>query len=187
MVHEGVQQVFHMVLLKKHKTAFARQVSEGVEIEWCEADLVLNQKGEWNSAPIPKMAVEVRDKVRLAESKRGRSNGVADLRPPKRLRAEPVPEPATASEVKAETCKGDQGGLGGGERSYHAPPLTSQPPPPSPNPPTNLPTKSLEMPEIGDYHNSRLQQQATKLDRGRKVKRETERMRARGLGSELID
>ena len=74
MVHGGVQKEFHMVLLRRHKNDFARQVSEGVAIEWCEADLVLNQKGEWNSAPIPKMAVEIRDRVKLSEeTKTGRT------------------------------------------------------------------------------------------------------------------
>ena len=40
-VHGGNHQDFHMVLIRRHKSAFARQVSEGVEIEWCEADLIL--------------------------------------------------------------------------------------------------------------------------------------------------
>ena len=53
--HNGTMQVFHMNLLAKPKTAFERQVSEGIQIEACSADLVLNRKTEWNRAPLPKL------------------------------------------------------------------------------------------------------------------------------------
>ena len=68
--HSGNIQIFHMNLLKKHKSAFERQVSEGVAIELCSADLVLNRKTEWNRAPLPKMAVEVRDSVKLGDDEK---------------------------------------------------------------------------------------------------------------------
>ena len=42
--HAGEYQVFQMSLLRKHRSAFTRQISEGVKIQWSEAELVLNKE-----------------------------------------------------------------------------------------------------------------------------------------------
>ena len=97
--HSGEIQVFHMNLLRKHKLAFTRQVSEGIEIERCKSDLILNRKGEWNGSCLPRMAVEVKEKVELKELgdkepgkrkatvKGGGEGGTRDQNPKKKTKA----------------------------------------------------------------------------------------------------
>ena len=67
LAHGGEDQTFHMNILRKHQTAFERQVSEGIAIEMCKADLILNLKSEWNRAALPKMAIEVTNTIKLRE------------------------------------------------------------------------------------------------------------------------
>ena len=56
-----------MKIEKVHRTPLVRQVSEGVEIARCKADVVMNSKGEWNGSKLPRMVIERGDKVELDE------------------------------------------------------------------------------------------------------------------------
>ena len=63
--HEGEVRTssFKMKLIKKNKSALQRQIREALEIEGSGAEVVLNMKGEWNGSRIPRIRVEVGDKI----------------------------------------------------------------------------------------------------------------------------
>ena len=52
-----------MSLIKRHQTAFQRQVHESVQITSGSRDMNLNSKAEWNGQSIPRLTIEVKDKV----------------------------------------------------------------------------------------------------------------------------
>ena len=54
--HGGQKKIewFCMKVEKIHRTPLVRQVSEGVEIARCQADIVMNSKGEWNGSKLPR-------------------------------------------------------------------------------------------------------------------------------------
>ena len=56
-----------MTLVKKHQTALQRQIHEALNIEGSRADIVLNKKCEWNGSRIPRLRVEVGDKLNEEE------------------------------------------------------------------------------------------------------------------------
>ena len=61
--HNGEKQVFTMALIRKHLTAFSRQMDEEVLINEGERDVCLNSKSEWNGVKIPRLVTKVRNKV----------------------------------------------------------------------------------------------------------------------------
>ena len=65
--HNGVKRIewYRMKVEKVHRTPLVRQISEGVEISRCDADIVMNSKGEWNGSRLPRMVIERGDKVEL--------------------------------------------------------------------------------------------------------------------------
>ena len=65
--HEGEVQGFQMKLLQRHKTAFDRQISESVAISNGKRDQILNSKSEWMGEALPRLAIEVRNKVRQVD------------------------------------------------------------------------------------------------------------------------
>ena len=62
-MHLGVEQTFTIKLLKKHKSAFERQVHESVLITFGKVDFILNSKREWSGKSLPRLTLEVQDKV----------------------------------------------------------------------------------------------------------------------------
>ena len=50
--HNGLKVKFKMICLKSFKTAFMRQVNEGVRIACCEADICMNSKAEFHQPSI---------------------------------------------------------------------------------------------------------------------------------------
>ena len=52
-----------MKVVRSHMTPLARQIHESVEIEWSQAKIILNSKGEWNGSRIPRVRVEVGEKL----------------------------------------------------------------------------------------------------------------------------
>ena len=50
--HSGVKVAFKMICLKSFKTAFIRQVNEGVRIAYCNADICMNSKAEFHQPSI---------------------------------------------------------------------------------------------------------------------------------------
>ena len=58
---------FNMKVLRRFKTPLARQISEAVLIESSRADQVLNSKGEWGGSRLPRLTVEVGDRVSQVE------------------------------------------------------------------------------------------------------------------------
>ena len=65
--HGGQKKIewFCMKVEKIHRTPLVRQVSEGVEIARCQADIVMNSKGEWNGSKLPRMVIDRGEKVEL--------------------------------------------------------------------------------------------------------------------------
>ena len=51
-----------MKLERSFKKPLERQVREGVELEMCTADIVMNSKAEWNGSRIPRIIIEEREK-----------------------------------------------------------------------------------------------------------------------------
>ena len=66
-MHDGKIQEFQMRLLSKHKTAFSRQIAETVNISHGNRDNILNSKSEWMGSSIPRLTVEIRDKVQQVD------------------------------------------------------------------------------------------------------------------------
>ena len=68
--HAGVKnpEWFDMKVQKTHRTPLCRQIAEGVEINLCQADVILNSKGEWNGSRLPRMLVERGEQVELDEN-----------------------------------------------------------------------------------------------------------------------
>ena len=56
---------YKMKVEKVHRTPLVRQVAEGVEIATCDADVIMNSKGEWNGSKLPRMVIERGDKHEL--------------------------------------------------------------------------------------------------------------------------
>ena len=54
---------FTMQVLSVHKTALHRQVTEAVLIERTKASVIMNSKGEWNGSKLPRVILEVGNKV----------------------------------------------------------------------------------------------------------------------------
>jgi hypothetical protein len=72
--HEGETQAFSMEVLRKFKGSLARQVSEAVEIMSSKADCLMNSKGEYGGVRLPRIVIEMGDKVREDEWPGGREN-----------------------------------------------------------------------------------------------------------------
>ena len=120
-LHSGEEQQFKLSLLAKHQTAFERQIAESVHITHGKRDITLNSKAEWMGSSIPRLTIEVKDRVmqvdhdgsklepRPASTKRGLKDG-----------GHQVKKRTTTLLHGLTTCKGDQGGLVDRE-SQHAP------------------------------------------------------------------
>ena len=63
MEHPDEDIVFRMKVLKKHKSAFERQVTEAVLIEMEDDGLLLNSKGGFNRCALPRIQVVVGEKL----------------------------------------------------------------------------------------------------------------------------
>ena len=63
-----------MEILKSFRKPLERMIAESVEIEKGSADVVMNSKGEWGGSRIPRITIEVGEKV-LTEDFRGRKQG----------------------------------------------------------------------------------------------------------------
>ena len=116
--HGGKEQVFKMKLLSTHTTAFDRQMSEAVNITYGERDIILNSKSEWMGSSLPRLTVEVKDKVKIVDhdgtkmqppvtnSKRTRGEVGPALMPPKPTkgpRKPPLPPPALYPRTQIHT------------------------------------------------------------------------------------
>merc|ERR1712208_107992 len=68
--HEGKvdRYWYKMTMVKKHDTALQRQIREALDIEGSRADVVLNEKGEWNGSRIPHLRVEVGNTIEEEEN-----------------------------------------------------------------------------------------------------------------------
>ena len=53
--HGGLKVKFKMICLKSFKTAFLRQINEGVRIACCEADMCMNSKSEFHQPSIVRL------------------------------------------------------------------------------------------------------------------------------------
>ena len=65
--HHGVHSSYSMKVLRKHKAPLARQVQEATEIDHSNAQIILNSKGEFNGARIPRITLEMGGKVRYSD------------------------------------------------------------------------------------------------------------------------
>ena len=54
---------FKMKMEMKHRSALQRQIREALDIEGSSAEIILNKKGEWNGSRIPRIKIEVADKL----------------------------------------------------------------------------------------------------------------------------
>ena len=65
--HQGVIPKYEMQVQKKYRMPMGRQIGEGVMIEMSVAEVIMNSKGEWNGSRIPRLVVEVGEKVLTAD------------------------------------------------------------------------------------------------------------------------
>ena len=61
--HGGVLGPYSMKVIRKHKAPLARQLHESTEIEMSTASIIMNSKGEYNGARVPRITLEVGNKV----------------------------------------------------------------------------------------------------------------------------
>ena len=54
---------FRMTVLKSHRRALQRQISEAVQIQLCKSKYIMNSKSEWNGTRLPRVIVEVGGKA----------------------------------------------------------------------------------------------------------------------------
>ena len=52
-----------MALVKCFKTALQRQIYEAVKINQLKCDFTMNSRSEWNHQPIPRIKIQVREKI----------------------------------------------------------------------------------------------------------------------------
>ena len=84
--HNGEESEFKIELIKTHKSAFNRQISEGVWIEQNKSKFPMNRKGEFNGHRIPKLATEVNGYI--DGLKRTNSDRITPEKPIKRPKIE---------------------------------------------------------------------------------------------------
>ena len=63
-MHNNEKQTFTMTMLRRHNTAFSRQVEEAVVIANGKRDNILNSKKEFMGESIPRLQVEVKNRVK---------------------------------------------------------------------------------------------------------------------------
>ena len=63
--HQGTleREDLQLRVVEQHRSPLTRQIHEGVELECNKADVVMNSKTEWNHSKIPRIMIEVGDKV----------------------------------------------------------------------------------------------------------------------------
>ena len=61
--HGGQEVKFKMRVVRGHKTPLTRQIQESVEIESSSANIVMNSKCEYNGSRIPRIVIEVGDRL----------------------------------------------------------------------------------------------------------------------------
>ena len=62
-MHKGEKQKFQLRLMSRHLTPFDRLIAESVNITHGQGDNCLNSKAEWMGESIPRLAIEVKDRV----------------------------------------------------------------------------------------------------------------------------
>ena len=65
--HLGVKGGYSMRVLRRHKAPLSRQLHEATEIELSKDKIIMNSKGEYNCARLPRITVEVGKKVLTAD------------------------------------------------------------------------------------------------------------------------
>ena len=66
-IHDGEIVDFTMKVIRSHRTPLTRQIHESVEIENSSANILMNSKGEYNGSKIPRIVIEVGDKLENEE------------------------------------------------------------------------------------------------------------------------
>ena len=61
--HQGERVKFSMKVGRKHRTPLTRQLEEAVAIETKKVDILLNSKSEFHGSRIPRVRIEVGDKI----------------------------------------------------------------------------------------------------------------------------
>ena len=56
--HKGVKQWYSFKVLKSHRSALSRQISEAVLIQVAGPDMLLNSRGEWNICKILRLILD---------------------------------------------------------------------------------------------------------------------------------
>ena len=56
-----------MTMVKRHYTAFSRQMHEAIIISDGPKDINLNSKSEWHGSRIPRLIIEVQDRVKQVD------------------------------------------------------------------------------------------------------------------------
>ena len=78
--HDGIIQDFKMKVERRHRSLFERQIHEAVSIITDSSDIILNRKSEFNDQRLPRLAIEILDKVKQIDydgheiGKRARQN-----------------------------------------------------------------------------------------------------------------
>ena len=61
--HGGKEVNFSMKIVRSHRTPLTRQIHESVEIEHSSAKILMNSKSEYNGSRIPRIVIEVGDRI----------------------------------------------------------------------------------------------------------------------------
>ena len=72
-----------MEVVERHRSPMSRQIHEGVELEACKAQIVMNSKSEWNHSKIPRIVIEVGEDMEQ-DNTNGMSRTVGEIEKVKR-------------------------------------------------------------------------------------------------------
>ena len=92
--HGGDPGTYSMHVVRMHKTALGRQIHEATLIQHSDADIQMNSKSEYNGPRIPRISIEVGDKV-ITTRYNGQDHPVSNPGDEKRAgRGQTAPAPA---------------------------------------------------------------------------------------------
>ena len=79
--HNGEKSTFSMKILRKHSKPLSRQLQEATLIENSKVDIMLNSKGEFNGARVPRVVVEIGSRTLTKEYAGSQPTPNHDLNP----------------------------------------------------------------------------------------------------------
>ena len=98
--HNGVRQHYSFTVLKSHKSALDRQITEAVLIQIAGPDMLLNSHGEWNICKIPRLVLDDDEPMEDWVSTRSKQKNIS---------VDPGPSSGSSSSTSSDSNKNEGG------------------------------------------------------------------------------